>query len=203
MSSEEHVENKTWKFLVPCLRGHGEVFVKNFNPILKETRIYDYSLETPIKGRNLYILCDDSYNKESVDNFLQFVKNTSFFKTSYPYGKTKSKTMVVIELPERFFNAYDKFLEGKYSEMYSKEDIDLLFNLKGKHNEYKILTKDCSLRNDFIDSINKEFGTTLEDKDFEDFNELEFPLRIAEETFNYSEKEKTFFKKEKDMVWNY
>ena len=52
--------NKTRRFLLPCLKGHGEDFVSKYNSVFKlAVAIHDTLLDHSKKseGRSIYILC--------------------------------------------------------------------------------------------------------------------------------------------------
>lgn len=205
MSSEtgQFNANKTWRFLLPCLRGHGETFVKKFNPVLKEVGIYDNSLVDRIDGRNIFVLCDMEYETQAFSEFLNWIRYQDYYITDYTYGLTNTKTMIVIAVPSQFNHAYDMFLKGKFSKMYSPDEVKALFSIPSREREYGILTLDKKYVDEFVKQINKEFATENTAKDFGDFEELELPLKICEETFNCLGTEgKIFFTEELDKIWN-
>ena len=57
--------NKTWRFLLPSLKGHGDVFVRKFNPLFKlGMGISDYYLRDTeyCKEKNLFIMIDNAHH---------------------------------------------------------------------------------------------------------------------------------------------
>ena len=121
-------DNKTWRFLFPCLRGHGDIFASKINPLYKlAVGVYDYTLkdQTKFNGRNIFILLDMYSQNKLCTDFIEFVKYQSYYVTHYcpdsDFGNSR-KMMIVISIPERFEPAYDAFIRGKYSEMYNEEE---------------------------------------------------------------------------------
>lgn len=201
----EYYVNKTWRFLMPCLRGHGDEFVRKFNPLYKlGVGIFDsYAQGQPwTKGNNIYIMIDKLYQPKQVNDFLDWVRTQSYYKFDYcPDADVLSsrKHMVVIEIPNMFNDAYNHFLQSSYSTMYLENDIKLLFSNVERQPEAKVLRRDSSILDDYIKKVNEKFGTTLVKSDFQ-MSEYEFPLENKEEIFNYSGNN-VFFCVETDLVW--
>lgn len=197
--------NKTWKFLIPTLRGHGDVFVDKFNVLFKLTvGIHDTYLcgSDLSNGRNIYVLIDKKYRERNFKEFMSYIENQDFYRGDYcpDADVLKSrKHMLILEIPKEYHNAYDKFLQGKYSEMYTPAQVEFLFGDESRKEEYEILTKGGSSLLNFTSKVSKEFKTIVNPRDYE-AQEREFPLKKKEEIFNYSGGE-VFFVEEKDKVW--
>ena len=180
-------KNKTWKFLLVCLKGYGDVFVRKFNPLFKLGMGVgdDYMKDVECcQGKNLFIMIDKlSYEKLSED-FLRYVRYQTYYKYDYAIGNRKH--MIVLSIPEIFEDAYDQFMEGRYSMMFSQENVKLLFSSSERKEEYGILMKEEETRKKFIKKVNEEFGTSVQT--FDTFlKEYEFPPNMKEEIFNYQE----------------
>lgn len=212
--------NKTWRFLAPCLRGHGTTFVNKFNSLYKlAVGIHDTFLDgsSISNGRNIYVLIDKGYKPREYEKFLDYIRYQDYFKGEYcaePDLIPARKYMVVLEVPKIFYNAYDKFLQGKYSEMYTTDELNILFssvlkkrNLspseKIKRRDYGILTKTLEESFEYyIKVLNKEFNTTVKATDIVASEvEWELPLKKQEEIFNYPNGQGVFFNEELDKVW--
>lgn len=186
--------NKTWTYLAPCLRGHGDEFVKRFNPISKlALGIHDTLLDGAdiAQGRNIFILCDKGGNHKTFENFfLEFIRDKDYFVIDYcPDSNflSSNRHMIVISIPEGFENAYDHFVKGEYSQMYSPLNLESLFPVETKRSEYLILSRNAEIEDEMIEKINKEFKTSLKITDFEDrLEEFDLPLKAVEEIFNYT-----------------
>ena len=106
--------------------------------------------------------------------------------------------MVVLKIPYVFKDALYNFIKGKYSLMYSEEQVKKYFGSRKFENKTieieinKILksTKDVFLKDEkrkkaFIKRVNLDFDTKIkEDMLNEDF-ELDYPPRFSEEIFGY------------------
>ncbi|MGL6064240.1 MAG: hypothetical protein ACRC0V_08505 [Fusobacteriaceae bacterium] len=186
--------NKTYRFLLPLYRYLGETFILKLNSIKKlSIGIHDTLLDgTDIsEEKNIYILASDCESRV-FQNFLLYLKEENYLRDSYVFDEKNNFVMLIIKIPESFYNTYDKFLEGKYTEMYSEKQTEALFNNPANQKEYKILSLDASIKKDFLNRLNKEYGTSLELEDLENYSEYELPLKSSEEIFNYN-KEETYF----------
>lgn len=189
--------NKTWRFLVPCLRDYGNSFVDKFNPLFKlAVGIHDSLFDnTDIeKGRNIFIMLNKNYQLNSFNLFKEWVKQQDYYVTDYcPDSNLQksSKHIIVIKFPERYADAYDNFLQGRYSKMFSLEDSKNLFDKN--ETELKIVTKNSTLTSDFIKKVNEEFSVNLVISDFiGESPELELPPIREEEIFNCIKNNKVF-----------
>lgn len=208
--------NKTWRFLVPCLRGHGSEFIKRFNAVFKlAAGIHDSLLDGSVlsNGRNIYVLIDIKYQPRMVDEFINYLEYQEYFKGSYcPDSDINSrKLMVIIEIPKQFENAYDMFLRGSYSKMYTSEELNILYstvidndNLNDHQltlkKDYDILLKSSLVIDEFVKKLNIEFNTVVSPEDFID-SEVELPLKKVQEIFNCKKNQEVFFNEKKDKLW--
>lgn len=199
--------NKTWRFLLPCLRGHGDIFVSKFNPVFKlAVAIHDTLLDDSKKaeGRSIYILCDKLTNKIAFDDFLDWIKYQDYYIGDYcPDSEIlkSRKHVIIIKIPEVYNDAYDHFLKSNFSLMYLDEELKLLFSNPGKKKEYDILSREPKIIEEFVKEVNKEFGSNAIVDDFKNA-ELELPLRKTEEIFNCCRDSDTVFFNEKlDKIW--
>jgi len=202
-------ENRTWKYLYPCLKYYGTELIDYLGNFFKlAVGIGDSNVTT--EGNCIFILIDTNIRlvtegdvasyKRRFSKFLDWIKYQDYYVTDYVFtGLDRTeKHMVVLKLPEVHNNTYLSFIRGKYSDMYSKEDIDTYFNiLPNKVNNpnvtirnervkqvKSILKKDKELVPVFVEKVNREFRTTVTVEDFKDA-ELDFPINLSEEIFNY------------------
>lgn len=200
-------ENKTWKFLFPCLRAYGEDVINKFNAFFKiAVGIGDFNITT--QQNCLYILIDTNISlterglkqyKENFNLFLDWFRLQHFYVKDYLFddSNTQGKHMLVIRVPSDYYKSYSYFLEGKYSKMYTKEQLDVLFKIhslpKGavEHSQNErakksrdILERKKEVVKSFVNRVNLRFKTTATYEDFKDA-EVEFPIDYKEEIFNY------------------
>lgn len=198
-------KNKTWSYLLPCLRGHGDFFIQKFNHTYKlAVGIHDSLLDgSPISnGRNIYILVDKDFNKTAFNDFRNYVTAQEYFIGDYcPDSEllTSRKHMFILSVPTVFNSAYDQFLRGQYSKMYTKEEIEILFSHPTKLREFRVLRRDPKALDDFVLNLNKEFKVMSNPDDYLTA-EWDLPLKKKEEIFNYTKGE-VFFNEDKDIVW--
>lgn len=182
--------NKTYKYLLPCLSVYGLSFVEKLNGIYNLAfGIHDASLDgTHFENQKLvYILCDKLYQPARFQNFLNYIKHQEYFVHDYPFDSLESgrQHMIVVKFPEEYYSAYDNFLEGKYSKMYSFDEIEKLF--PDDDSEAKqVIIKSVSMRDIFITKVNNCFGSNLTAEDVRNNNmEYDFPIEKVKEVFNF------------------
>ena len=201
--------NKTWKFLLPCLRGHGSIFVNKFNPIFKlAAGVHDTLLDGAemSEGRNLLILCDKKHQEKNFYMFLNWLKLQPYYKGDYcPDADIKSrKHIIIIQIPTQFNNSYDCFLRGEYSKMYTGEQLDTLFTHPDRQNELEILKKDKKAATRFVEELKLEFDLDETEKiNIDDVKKGEYalPLVRSEEIFNCCDDSRVYFNEDIDKNW--
>lgn len=198
--------NKTWRFLLPCLRGYGDIFVTKFNPVFKlAVGIHDTLVDNSniSIGKNLYILCDKMINEKQFYDFLDWIKYQESYVADYcPDSEIlkSRKHMIVIKIPDMFNEAYDNFLKGHYSFMYLESELKLLFSDNIRKKEYDVLSRNPIIVEEFAKKVNEEFKTKISKHDLKNA-ELELPLKKEEEIFNCRKNENVFFNDKIDKIW--
>lgn len=186
--------NKTWKFLVPVLRGYGDIFISKFNEQLFKLAygINDKALEGAAiiqDKRPIFILCDKAVIPHKFNQFMDWIRYQPYYVTDYQTDTNiNSRThMLVLDIPEEYHRAYDKFCVGLYSEMFTEEQLNFLFKDKNSE-QYKILSRDYKYGESFIEKIKKQFSVSFNVKEKRDFlnvaeYELPYYLEDSEEVF--------------------
>lgn len=191
---------------MPCLKEYGGHFVNRLNVTRKMAAgIYDTLLNGAQvgAGRNVYVLFNKKSTPKEFKSFLNYTKGQSYFKYDYcpePDLLAAYAHCIVIEIPEKYFGAYDKFLQSKYSEMYNEQELKYLFSSKGKQEEYAILSKSNTALTKFKKTIEEEFGEKINTESVYN-SEWELPLKKKEEIFNCTSEDRIFFNKDLDKVW--
>lgn len=201
-------ENRTWKYLYPCLKVYGGTLKTYLNSFFKlAVGLGDHNIDIN-EDNCIYILIDTNIHspqqglqtyREYLSKFLDWVRFQPYYVTDYIFEgfDRGEKHMLVLRLPDTYKESYIKFKQGKYSEMYSSKDIDNLYSLivnSNKNIEIKVnnnitniknvLTKNSSHLELFRKQINDEFGTNLSLNDLKN-HELDLPPSQNEEIFNY------------------
>lgn len=188
----QRYRNKTSRFLLPCLvEGHDNILSFKMNDMfvlgcgLGDMALYNNPDFIFIDKSPIYILLDRFSVKRKTEDFIYWLKYQPYFLKDYPMDLVGRAHMVIVDLPEKYYPSYDKFLEGKYSEMFSKAEIDKIFLMES--DEYKILTKDKSILPQFaLQLINTFELKELRPSEIEEFElELPYTLNKEEEFFNY------------------
>jgi len=188
-------KNKTWNFIVPIIKEYDDLFLTKLSQQqVLAYAIHDYFInDNNIPTDNyLYILCNTKTKSKFID-FLKYVKTKPYYITDYTFDinlHNPTTHIIVIKLPEHYTDLLTNFIQGNYTKLYTKEQIDFLFNNATKQDlQRKILTKHSTIYNNFIQKINIEFNTNLTLSDFisegGDLKEVELPPNLSEEVFNY------------------
>ena len=184
--------NKTSRFLLPCLiEGHDNILSLKMNDMfilgcgLGDMSLYNNPDYIFLQKSPIYLLLDRAAVKRKTEDFIYWLKYQPYFLKDYPMDLVGRAHMVIIDLPEKYYLAYDNFLEGRYSELFSKDEINRLFPIGSK--EHKVLMKDKSILLEFATELKNLFELReLEPSEIEE-SELELPytLNKEEEFFNY------------------
>lgn len=185
--------NKTLVYLYPSiLNGYGDLFKSKIESsvFILAVGIGDNILESNpsfnfLERRPFFILIDKSLRKSKSEEFISWIRRQNFYITDYSFDSIGRTQMLCLEVPESSQNAYDKFIVGLYSEMYTQKELETYF--KDNQEVYDVLTKNITLLPKFVDKLEETFQTSnLKYTDFLN-SELELPYKvnIEEEVFNY------------------
>jgi len=177
--------NKTWKYLYLTLKDWGPELIEALNRGEKvKVGIKDCLVTTMEKDPLIYIeYKPDMYHKNFYNTTLPFFRGHKAFASDYPIYKDDCDThMVTLKIPKKYHIAYEQFLKGKYSTMYSLDEIIDLYS-SPVFSQYKdTLLKTPEAKYRFIEHLNKEFNSnfthTVESEEYE------LPLKTEEEYFN-------------------
>lgn len=183
-------KNKTWKYLLPCLKAYGQDFVDRINTVFKvAVGIGDMLL---IKSgvryeQHIFILVDMEKFPAFSKKFINWLRDQPMYEDDYAFdhiheGKLQ---MLVIKLPEECYKPAEQFKRSHFSKMYTLSQIEKFFNKKPEIQ--KILIKDHNYRIEYAQELNQLFDTSIEPEELE--GELEFPIRKSAEFFNLLKEE--------------
>lgn len=203
-------KNKTWRYLYPTLKCYGPDLDNYITSFIKLS-IGIGDTNVAFEEDNLFILFDVELKnhmqinlqkyREKFQQFLHFVRIQHYYTSDYVYKYDKFSTghVVVLKIPYIFKNAMYNFIKGKYSLMYSEEQINKYFGFRKFDNKTlerevnKIIksTRDVFLKDEkrkkaFIKRVNFDFDTNIKEEMFNDNFELDYPPRFSEEIFNYT-----------------
>jgi len=183
------VENKTIKYLLPSLKYLGNDFKAKFNLIHPLAfGVHDVLLDgTHFEGQKLiYILIDKLVKPNSFNSFLSWIKLQPFYALDYAFDnmQTGRMHMVAISYPEKLADAYDKFIQGKYSKMYSKEEVNLFFT-ENREAARNIINKTDDTGRVHVNNLNHMYNSNITLKDLlHEGGEHDFPPQKHKEVFN-------------------
>lgn len=182
--------NKTRKYLLPCLKEYGEIFIQRLNNVFKvAVGIGDIIIsKSGLKHeKHIFILLDSTIAPNYFLGFLNWIKDQPMYEDDYVYGNIQKSGlhMIVLKFPDRYYDSFETFKIGKYSGMYSQEVINNFFN--NYPDTQKVFIGDHNYKIVFMQELNEWLNNTREQdqiKPEEWEGELDFPPD-ENETFNH------------------
>lgn len=175
------MRNRTYTYLLPCLRRYGEDFIKMYTGVLKlAIGLKDVAIGDQYQ-QHFFILLDSRVYKKNFLPFLNWIREQDYYQDDYVFGDIKVSPchMIVVKFPQEYINNLPKFEAGKYSELYSEDEVHELF--ANFPEAKKVLLKERLFRIKYVRNLNKEFGTHLSTDDYE--GELDKRPVMLEEYF--------------------
>lgn len=178
------IQNKTLRYLTPCLKKYGLEFEQMYSSVFKiALGLGDMIMGDQDKKyeQHLFMLIDTRLFPKNFITFLNWIKDQVYYEDDYVYGDIKKSPchMIIIRIPEEHTTSLIKFTEGKYSEMFNEKDVNELFNKYP--DQTKVFKKDHNYKIKFVRNLNKLFETTVSAKEYD--GELELPPKKEEEFF--------------------
>ena len=182
--------NRTLLYILPQLN----FYSKNISNRVKTDNFYGcYIGYKALDTEHIYLLY--KVIDEDTKDFVQWLSNKDYCIASIDVDSIYR--LLKMKLPIEFKGSLEKFIGGKYSEMYSLKDIDKIFmpieykylkelqELFDKENRdlKNILTKNKEYEKVFLDKVNKTFDTNLEK--LNENSEYDFKPNLKDEIFYY------------------
>jgi len=165
--------NPTARFLTPIFNSYNITFLQNFNLVrnhLLGFAIGDVKYDKAKKKEHSYLLfaaysVNGSYDctrkrflnskngKTIFLNFLKSIRKSSYYYDDYIYDEKIH--IVIYSLPQQYNKSYDEFIKGKYSKMFSEEEIKELFT---HEDNIAVLKKLPHYKETFINQIKYKFS---------------------------------------------
>ena len=182
------VKNRTFKYLSPPLGYYGSKFISKIKSLkLIAFGIGDYHLDNKFitDRESIFILYDAAYFPRQTADIISWFYNQDFFvENTYYADYMNTLRYLIIDLP--IPNVLPKFLQGKYSEMYTQQEISTYFTRNSSLHALKVITKNESAIQEHLDKVNEIFKTNIQSDeiDFDTF-ECDFKPQPEDEIFNY------------------
>lgn len=180
--------NKTYLFLIHVLQDYGDRFIRNLftDSGLVACGIGDakYNMVEGVKIKYCLFLLHDS---TKCGKFIKLLRQQNGYINDYPLElrDNSSHHFSVIKIPAKYYKAYDKFIENRFSEMYTKEEIKelrLSKNNKDTRELYYILTRDPEYFSTFVEKVNMYFNATVK-LALDEVKEFALPISMDQEVF--------------------
>jgi hypothetical protein len=178
--------NKTFRFLSPTLTAYGETFVKTLRNF-RYIGLFIEDLNNSELQEGCVILVTYPSDHMTTDYLGDMEILSGYTKKQY---QRNSLLFSVVEIPDEFQRAYIRFLEGRYSEMFTQRQLDKYFpgenkSLRHRYNRTvrKVVQKDPTWRQAFEKMLNEkmskdQYGSKI---NLDEKSELEFLPRPEEE----------------------
>ena len=210
--------NRTTRFLIPTVKFYEVEFLTKWSAnrylahAIGDTqapkqlnKINDNNVIYSLVDANGYKTANGYFNEVSARieflDFLDYFRNHDSYVDDYPADDiiTGHLHVIVWKIPSRFNNRnlIELFLAGKYSELYTLEEISYMVSKNVKktleskgqeitievpNSQYSILTKAPSYRKKFQRKVRRDFRTKI---DLEEDIELDYPPIVSEEWLNF------------------
>lgn len=178
--------NKTKKYLLPCFKDYGEEFVKKINNVFKvAVGIGDIIVKN--RGisyeKHIFVLIDINIAHSFFCDFLYWIREQPMYENDYTFGDLRKSTyhMIVIKLPEKYYETFHMFKEGKYSKMFDRETLHKFFDTYPSIK--KVLLKDHNYNIHFVPKFNEKYNLNIPIESWQ--GELDFPPTEVGEVFNH------------------
>lgn len=130
-------ENKTFKYLSHTLRWYGDSFIQALGKFgkVRYMGIDDENIVSYNEPVIFLVFKLQGLKLNEFKNSLNILKTYKGYLDNYHLGDITSHYHVfVIKIPEQGHLAYERFLLSKYSEMYTKREIEHLFKIHSYNN---------------------------------------------------------------------
>lgn len=201
--------NRTYKYLSPAMKLYGEEFIIKLRLLYGlAIGIQDFGLNiTPEERKienNIYYVFDVNgqytYGKHvdiekcRIDFYkvLSWLREQDYFVKDYPFdsGRKGSQHVIALKLPKE--NLMTLFLDGKYSQMYTKDELNKIVNktVKVLREEipnpiYSVLSGSEEFRLNYLDILNKTFNSKLSLDDIKHHTEYDIPPFVKNEILRW------------------
>jgi len=155
--------NTTYLLLAPQLSYYGVDFVQD---LLSLKPVFYGIGYKRLKHRKLVVAV---LNRTKVQSFFDNYKRVVIKKEETIGSNNNIVGILTIKIPDRFHSAYDNFMRGRYSKMYTTEEIDNLYThddrLRILNKKYYILAKDIFSRSKSLkQKIENKIGVELDNQ---------------------------------------
>jgi len=199
-------QNKTLKYLFPCLKAHGEEFWE----CLREMKVLAAGLMTklghpdlPLRGRNIVLIVDISGQWDLHLRFLGILERSGICVLDHyvlPMYLNSDKYLFILRVPEVHRHAHDMFLQGRYSEMYSFDEVMGLFPTASP--ERAVLLREKSAVPAFLQMLAEEHDIPLEQMPdiIRNAREFDLPPKREEEILDCEKSDRVYIDADLDKL---
>ncbi len=181
--------NNTVKYMVASLKEYGEELTTALVELPKlAVGIGDILIpKSKDLNNHLFFLIDTrydlNYNVDTI-NIINELQKKDYIDFEYPFDSIINgyQHMIVIKIPNKYLNAFEYFKAGKYSKMYSNDELIELF--PKNDTRLNIFNRKIDAVDKFMKIVEKEFDIKLSNRLVKDF-EADYPPFNENEIFNF------------------
>lgn len=187
--------NNTYLYIYPCLLEHGTELMLRMRRFYKLGVAVGDDYDTLPFGEYVYIVFDNTERRiryqEDFRDFLTWVRQATFYEKDYTYSEQAH--VLVLRLPDKFYDLPAKLVESKYGNIYTKDEMQRFYNEKYISITPELKTKVVSVigRNKnyfptFVKEVNKRFATDFSEHELSHIEDYELGLILSENVLNYN-----------------
>ncbi len=181
------IENKTYLYLTPVISYYGKDLSIRLGKIFKHAIGIGDSIMplNYVSNNTIFILFKTDLVNVIMHDFIIWFRKQSYYVTDYAFDniKTGNKHMIVLKIPNKYYQTMTNFKLGKYSGMYNQSEIKKFFKINS--NTFNVLTREKETLKKYVDEINREWDTNFEYEEWD--AEIDHPPVSKEEVFNYEQ----------------
>lgn len=171
-----------------------KVHIKNIQIIAWGINDLDYLSvgRNPTRRSLLFFLVDYRKSVHAIENVERALDVHSLFHDSYFFNLRGDQIlkMLVVKVPKRWDGAFDKFKQGEFSKMFTRQELtSLRIPIRTRNNlpnpVYEVLTHSPEYRAAFVERMRKIYGASLNPDDLPQNIEYDsFHINPTVEIFN-------------------
>lgn len=179
------VVNRTYTYLFPSLYSKNIALFSRLQSLLPSivgVFINDENFADSLLIKDepaIFVVFNTRVQHIVLQSQLNWIRTQKEYITEYPYCGREKFLIIVLRTNEL---VYTKFLEGKYSQMYTPEEIELTPFIVNRMAVIAVLKREQIAKTQFARLLEITFGSSFTEKDLEPGAECELPPIYSDST---------------------
>lgn len=187
--------NNTYLYIYPCLLEHGSELMLRMRRFYKLGFAIGDDYDTLPFGDYLYIVFDNTERRpnyqEDFLRFLEWVRQGDYYKKDYTYSEQAH--VLVLKLPERYYDLAHRLMDSEYRNIYSEEDLKSYYDIRYisttpelKEKVLSVIRGDKKYFPTFVKEVNAKFATDFSEHELSHIKDYETGLILSDNVLNYN-----------------